>query len=197
MRRHPHERRFEHLAIGVEIERRAHEHRAERLGMEPIEQRTVEGRDARCKTAITSREFGVDARRLRQTHQGAGQAGVVERRDEAVDSLDTGLAALFEARDIGEFQLEGAEVVTRGEMRGGDEIIDVGVAASAEGLELFGEIDHFARHQRVVERQHRGAVGDRVDAEFQRKQHPHEFGQHTLYFEEVLSFLGNFGHRRN
>ncbi len=149
-------------------------------------------RDARCESAITSREFGVDSRRLRQPHQGAREARVVERRDEAVDRLDAGLAALFEARDVGEFQLEGAEVVTRREMRGGDEIIDVGVAASAERFELLGQIDHFAGQQRVVKRQHRGAVGDRVDAEFERKQHPHEFGQHTLYFEEVLSFLGEF-----
>ncbi len=165
--------------------------------MEAFEERMVERGDARCESAITSREFGVDSRRLRQPHQRAREAGIVERRDEAVDRLDAGLAALFEARDVGELQLEGAEVVTRREMRGGDEIINVRVAASAEGFELFGQIDHLARQERVVEREHRGAVGDRVDAEFKRKQHPHEFRQHTLYFEEVLSFLGDFGHCRN
>ena len=46
-----------------------------------------------------------------------------------------------------------------------------------------------------MERQHRGAVGERVDAEFERKEHPHELREHAFYFEEVLSFLGNFGHR--
>jgi len=85
--------------------------------------------------------------------------------------------------------------VARREMRGGDEIINVSVAASAERLEAFRQIDHLARQQRVMERQHRGAVGERIDAEFKRKQHPHEFGEDAFYFEEVLSFLGDFGHR--
>ena len=165
--------------------------------MEPIEERAIEAGDARRESAIASREFGVDARRLRQAHQGAGEAGVVERRDEAVDGLDAGLAALFEAGDVGELELEGAEVVTRGEMRGGYEIIDVSVAARAERFEALGQIDHFAGQQRIVKRQHRGAVGDRVDAEFEREQHPHEFGEDAFYFEEVLSFLGDFGHRCN
>ena len=64
MRRHLHERRFERFAGRVEIERRAHQHRAERLGMEPLEQRAIEAGDARRESAIAPREFGVDARRL-------------------------------------------------------------------------------------------------------------------------------------
>ncbi len=100
------------LAGRLEIERRAHQHRAQRLGVKPIQQRAIEARDARRKSAITARQFGVDSRRLRQPHQSAGEARVVERRDEAVDRLDAGLAALFEAGDVRELQLEGAEVMT-------------------------------------------------------------------------------------
>src|ERR1019366_4029755 len=104
-----------------------HQHRAELLGMKPFEERAVEARDARRESAITTRQFGVDSRRLRQPHQSAGQARVVERRDETVDRLDAGLAALFKACDVREFQLEGAEVMTRRQMGGGDEIVDVSV----------------------------------------------------------------------
>src|SRR5208282_2029010 len=103
--------------------------------MEPFEQRSIKARDARCESAITPRQLGVDSRRLGQPHQCSRETGVLERRDEAVDRLDARLAALFEARDIGELQLEGAEVVTRREMRGSDEVVDVGVAASAERFE--------------------------------------------------------------
>ena len=147
------------------------------------------------ETAITTREFGVDARRLREPHQRTGEAWIVEGRDEAVDSLDAGLAAIFETADIGKFKFKSAEVVTRSEMRGSDEVIDVGVAASAERFEPLGQIDHLAGEQRVMKREHRAAVGDRVDAELERKQHPHKFGQHALYFKEVLRFLGNLRHR--
>src|SRR5271170_683714 len=103
--------------------------------MEPFEQRSIEARDARCESAITSRQLGVDSRRLRQPHQRSRETGVLERRDEAVDRLDSRLAALLEASDIGELELEGAEVVTRRQMRGGDEVVDVGVAARAERFE--------------------------------------------------------------
>src|ERR1700734_2465833 len=164
--------------------------------MEPIEQRSIEARDAWCESAITPRQFGVDSRRLRQPHQRSGETGILERRYEAVDRLDARLAALLEARDICQLELEGAEVVTRRKMRGGDEVVDVGVAASAERLEPLGQIDHLAGQQRIVKRQHRGAVGHRVDAELKGKQHPHELRQHTLYFEEVLRFFCNFRHRR-
>src|SRR5260221_7668444 len=118
--------------------------------MEAFEERMVERCDARCESTITSCEFRVDARGLRQPHQGARKAGVVERRDEAVDRLDAGLAALFEARDVGELQLERTEVVARREMRGRHEIINVSVAASAEWFEFFGKVDHFTRQQRVM-----------------------------------------------
>src|SRR6266851_1352191 len=163
--------------------------------METLEQRAIESGDSRRESAITTREFSVDARRLCKTHQCAGEAGIVERRDETVDSLDAGLAAILETADIGKLQLKSAEVVTRSEVRGGDEIIDVRVAAGAERLEALGQIDHLAGEQRVVKREHRAAVRDRVDAELERKQHPHEFGQYALYFKEVLRFLGNLRHR--
>src|ERR1700690_4425220 len=103
--------------------------------MEPIEQRSIKARDARCESAISPRQLGVDSRRLRQPHQRSREAGVLERRDEAVDRLDARLAALLEARDVCQLELECAEVVTRREMRGGNEIVDVGVAASAERFE--------------------------------------------------------------
>src|SRR5712692_3211844 len=159
--------------------------------METFEQRAIESGDSRCESAITTREFSVDARRLCKTHQRAGEAGIVERRDEAVDSLDAGLAAIFETADIGKLQFESAEVMTRGKMRCRDEVIDVRVAAGAERLEPLGQIDHLAGEQRIVKREHRAAVGDRVDTELERKQHPHELGQYALYFKEVLRFLGN------
>src|SRR5271154_1215722 len=118
--------------------------------MESFEQRSIEARDARCESAITSRQLGVDPRRLRQPHQRSREPGVLERRDEAVDRLDAGLTALLEAGNVGELELEGAEVVTRREMRGGDEVVDVGVAASAERFEPLGQIDHLAGQERIV-----------------------------------------------
>src|ERR1700735_4708324 len=103
--------------------------------MEPIEQRSIEARDPWCESAITSRQLGVDSRRLGQPHQRARKTGILERRDEAVDCLDARLAALLEAGDVCQLELEGAEVVTCREVRGGDEVVDVGVAASAERFE--------------------------------------------------------------
>ncbi len=86
--------------------------------------------------------------------------------------------------------------MARRQMGGGDQIIGVGVAASAERFEPLGQIDHFARDERIVEGQHRAAVRERVDTELKRKQHPHELRQHALDFEQVLRFFGNFRHRR-
>src|SRR5260370_1244490 len=163
--------------------------------METLEQCAIEAGDSRSESAIATRQFSIDAGGFGESHQRAGEAWIVEGCDEAVDSLDTGLAAIFETADIGELQFESAEVVTRGKMRGGDEVVDVSVAASAEWFEALGKIDHLAGEERVVEGEHRAAVGDRVDTELEREQHPHERCQPALYFKEVLRFLGDFRHR--
>ena len=163
-----------------EAERGAHQQRAERERIEPVHQREIEVLDPRREAAIVPAQFRIDAGRLAQAHQRAAEAGILEGRHEAIDRLGAFFSALIEAGNIRQVEVEGAELVTARQMRRDREKIVVGLLRIFERIDALGKIDHLPRHQRIMKRKHHRRVGERVDAELERKQHPHEFRYDAL-----------------
>ena len=70
------------------------------------------------------------------------QARILEGRDEAIDRLGALLAALIEAGDIGEIEVEGAEFVAAREMRRDREEIVVRLFGIFEHVDALGQKNH-------------------------------------------------------
>ena len=113
--------------------------------------------------------------------------------------FQSGLAPLVKAGQVTQLQRETAELVARRQMRRDHLVVAERLVTAGEGIRALGQIDDFAGQQRIAERRRYRPLGaDSVQAELERKQHAHEFGEHTFDFVQLQYVRWRrVGHRGN